>query len=156
MSLSPSLPPGVLNTYWLTLSGRQSSVVSDSASAATNVTDVFCEEHENREELIKREGLISWVAERLSDYLKQVIGQRQLQKGHHKKVSLNDFVYEKVGSNMDEVVEVIALPNFRGTTAQDYKHQKIEIDPVVQQQLRNYVSLIASCYRNNPFHNFEV
>ena len=34
-------------------------------------------------------------------------------------------------------------------------HDTIEIDPNVIAELREYVTLIASAYRNNPFHNFE-
>jgi hypothetical protein len=33
--------------------------------------------------------------------------------------------------------------------------EDVELDPVVLDQLQNYVAAVASMYRNNPFHNFE-
>ena len=56
----------------------------------------------------------------------------------------------------DEVVRIINFPDF------DKKASKIAVDPEsislsksVEDQLRDYVSFIASMYRDIPFHNFK-
>jgi hypothetical protein len=57
---------------------------------------------------------------------------------------------------LDEVTEVIRLPKFEAKAAaigDEYK--KVQISETVKAQLREYVSIIASSYRNNSFHNFE-
>ena len=58
------------------------------------------------------------------------------------------------GMPLDEVVEVINLPEFdvaayHGST--DAKHIRLEAEVVAQ--LKNFVSKLASRYRDNPFHN---
>jgi hypothetical protein len=57
---------------------------------------------------------------------------------------------------LDEVTEVIRLPKFEAKAAaigDEYK--KVQISETVKAQLREYVSIIASSYRDNSFHNFE-
>jgi hypothetical protein len=57
---------------------------------------------------------------------------------------------------LDEVTEVIRLPKFEAKAAaigDEYK--KVQISETVKAQLHEYVSIIASSYRNNSFHNFE-
>jgi len=56
---------------------------------------------------------------------------------------------------MDEVKEVINMPEFDGSTAQqsrDYRQVVIPAD--ITSELGHYVSAVARLYRNNPFHNF--
>ncbi len=52
----------------------------------------------------------------------------------------------------EAVKEIIHLPTFGGHTVSN--HHDIELNPVVLNQLENYVSTVASMYRDNPFHNF--
>jgi hypothetical protein len=57
---------------------------------------------------------------------------------------------------LDEVTEVITLPKFNAKAAalaDEYK--KVQISDTVRAQLREYVSIIASSYHENAFHNFE-
>jgi hypothetical protein len=57
---------------------------------------------------------------------------------------------------IDEIVEIISMPKFDEKAAiKGIDHHSVEIDPVVARQLHDYVSIIASTYRDNPFHNFE-
>jgi hypothetical protein len=58
---------------------------------------------------------------------------------------------------LDEVKDSIEMPNFNAkaviAVGTDCEH--IEITPNIIAELREYVTIIASSYRNNPFHNFE-
>jgi hypothetical protein len=57
---------------------------------------------------------------------------------------------------LDEVTEVIKLPKFDAKLAALENNKKeVEISSEVSSQLREYVSVIASMYHDNPFHNFE-
>lgn len=60
---------------------------------------------------------------------------------------------------VDEVQEIIVLPEFDKRTSDSASRLPPDIvvlSPEVKTQCHKYVSLIASLYRDNPFHNFEV
>ena len=55
---------------------------------------------------------------------------------------------------ISEVLEIIALPKFDAKAAKNQEDpDKVEIPPVVIAQLHHYVSMIATMYNQNPFHN---
>jgi hypothetical protein len=57
---------------------------------------------------------------------------------------------------LDEVLEVMEMPQFDAAAAAAVEnHSKIQIPNAVIESLKEYVTLIASSYRSNPFHNFE-
>ena len=56
---------------------------------------------------------------------------------------------------VEEVAEVIMLPDFDDRTANKVDPESVELTTEVVEQCRRYVSIIASMYRDNPFHNFE-
>eukprot|EP00934_Nitzschia_sp_Nitz4_P004638 Nitzschia sp. Nitz4//scaffold197_size40390//30718//39231//NITZ4_007521-RA/size40390-augustus-gene-0.11-mRNA-1//1//CDS//3329540496//4628//frame0 len=57
---------------------------------------------------------------------------------------------------LDEVVEVITMPKFSSTSIQAMENAtSVELDEVVVNQLKDYITTIAHMYRENPFHNFE-
>jgi hypothetical protein len=56
---------------------------------------------------------------------------------------------------LNEVQEVIRLPDFNKSNAQTEDVKKTTLNPAVEKQLFDYVSSVASMYRDNPFHNFE-
>ena len=103
--------------------------------------------------MFKQERLIDWVVDRLTVYTKQIVAQR----GDRPIDTSDNFILEKAGSNMDEVIESIALPKFDCRSKVENRNRaRIDIDAVVLTQLRQYVSIIATAYRDNSFHNFEV
>ena len=66
---------------------------------------------------------------------------------------------DRISSNhvfLHEVREIIHLPEFNGS---GHKLEKdfgsVEIDPAIVDELRDYVTCVASMYRDNAFHNFE-
>jgi hypothetical protein len=57
---------------------------------------------------------------------------------------------------LDDVVEVIFLPSYDVkifTEAQDLRSVRVNLEVLLQ--LREYVSIVASTYHDNHFHNFE-
>ena len=57
---------------------------------------------------------------------------------------------------LEEVKEIIHLPEYRASRKQQRMDpSKIQMDPAVAEELRDYVQCIANLYRENPFHNFE-
>ena len=56
---------------------------------------------------------------------------------------------------IDEVKEIIMLPRFSARAAKIQKNPSdVELDPKVVQQLHDYITVIASMYRQDvPFHN---
>jgi hypothetical protein len=60
------------------------------------------------------------------------------------------------GTALDEVCEIITLPDFDAkTAAQDIDPKTIDLGDKLTTQLRDFVSVIASLYHENPFHCFE-
>lgn len=57
----------------------------------------------------------------------------------------------------DEYCEAIKLPHFDASrkVRRSSELQEIELDEIVTEQLREYVTTIACAYNDHPFHNFE-
>jgi len=64
---------------------------------------------------------------------------------------------EVSGLIIDEVVEVIELPNYEASRNQNMPSSRLtmHLPPVVRLQLKEFVTCIAGMYRDVPFHNFE-
>lgn len=58
---------------------------------------------------------------------------------------------------LGEVKDIIEFPEFDAKAAQELEdHEPVELDDIVIEQLRDFVTLIADMYSlDNPFHNFE-
>jgi hypothetical protein len=154
---------GELKTFWVEVSKGQgramgSSVVSDdggwreadlynSKDDVGNGTDIPLEltGHLDR--------LISWSTDILVNLLGEIAARRTLQD---KPLLQNLNLATPLGATvLDEVKEIITLPKFDGSTATTPEENPVEIDAEVAEQVRHFVTTIASLYRKNPFHNFE-
>jgi hypothetical protein len=107
--------------------------------------------------------LVRYNAEVLLRLLKQIIARRLAVQARNQEngieVEGNDdpVMWPKSGlTPLEEVQEIIHLPEYDAFIA---KHEpppdSIEIDPEVVAQLNDFVRIIASMYRSNPFHNFQ-
>jgi 3'5'-cyclic nucleotide phosphodiesterase len=100
--------------------------------------------------------LVDWNVEILLCQLKLVCGARI--KHHHPRP--NTF-YETCNSLpgttiLDEVQEVIHLPSFNVKSVKNLSNSEINCLPDgVEDELRDYITMISELYRKNPFHNFE-
>lgn len=111
----------------------------------------------------RTQSLVSWNADVLLKILKQIVARRvavsarNKEKGAEVVDSTDPVLWPKTGmSPIEEVKEIIHLPEFDAFVA---KHEPdaeaIEIEEEVVGQLNDFVRIIASMYRFNPFHNFE-
>jgi len=176
---------GELTTYWLALRQQssaslhsgQSSKSSESEShhveIATGAFSSLAKEHNAPEIHIdpvipaKIKRLVKWNADVLMRLLKQVVARREalesLQMTESKAFEMDGSSKETrrrsiAGKTViDEVEEIISLPNFNTRAAKIQRDPKeIVIDLKVVQQLHDYITVIASMYRSEVhFHNFE-
>jgi hypothetical protein len=162
---------GVMKTFWLKTknhSGSQQSVTtqsyasgSDEASETSEMAETEQnEESEDQKEEKKTKALIDWNVETLASLLKPVVVQRQKMSFRASGTSLMDRMAESIGQSggivVDEVAETIQLPEFDPQNALLCKtDDDTTLSDTVMKELRMYVTVVASMYRNNAFHNFE-
>ena len=95
--------------------------------------------------------LVDWNSDVLIQLLKQVVGKRM---ASGKEISWDEepVLQEKQGQTiLDEVTEVIDLPGF--TQNCYYDPDFIDLPPGAEDQLRDYVRVVANAYHNeNAFH----
>jgi hypothetical protein len=167
------LSKGILNTYWVDVKKRSSSVASRSSVPSTSnstcdqMEDISLssdvagehalgpktEKHNRKNE--KRDRLVDWVVEIIIQYLQEIVALREARTKKGEIVAKKDFQFSKQGTNLDEVVEVIELPKFDQDSANSKNYHNVAIGVTVVRQIRKLVHEISETYRNNPFHNFE-
>lgn len=116
------------------------------------------------ERMLKQDRLVDWITDILSEHLKKVVMHRKLAS----IATSNTSTFMKVPPQfrkkkqwhtpLDEVVEVIALPKYNPGTSKTnlpMVNGADDLNPRVLAELREYVSIVASTYNPNPFHNFE-
>lgn len=159
---------GTMQTYWLNPRSRNTtaSIVSSGSggdsSGRPGLHRAFSSlsAHEilaRRSE--KQERLIEWNVQLLVSHLKDIVAHRQNVVSECQ--SPEKLIYRAPPGQMvlDEVKEVIELPKFDPQTMSSiasFDSKKVEISKEAISQLTNYVSIIASMYHDNAFHNFEV
>jgi hypothetical protein len=176
---------GALQTFWLTTKqgSRSEGVVDDPEGGEATTTSGHNIVRSEGEALqatrtvasMKVQRLIDWNCELLLQLLKKIVARRN---GRTKRKStpsplLSDRLRSKSldlsnriktleaelgqdGTALDEVCEIITLPNFDAkTAAQEIDPKLIDLGDKLSSQLRDFVSVIASLYHDNPFHCFE-
>lgn len=103
--------------------------------------------------------LIEWNVDVLLKLLRHIKAARMVRgKEEEKDLQEPNDVYESSGQKiLEEVQEIIELPRFsKRETKVMADPEIVELPSAVAEQLRDYVSVISSLYRqDNPFHNFE-
>lgn len=168
---------GDMQTYWLLLGNSSNSVASTDVSEATGEINTLInpqvKKRKSKKERKPWDGtalanvlgqtdlddnlgrLIDWNVDVLMNLLKRVVAWRiargqassSLSSGAEKKIAGEGLV-------LDEIQMVIAMPAFNAASA-IVSEKDVELIPEVKQELKEYVSAIASGYRRNAFHNFE-
>ena len=153
---------GLVQSYWLgaTVDAR-ASVTSDSMNME------IAQLHLMDDPEGKHKRLIDWQLDIFSDLLKQIDAHRRaveksggtsrVHRRNSKVHKLDHGPFLQEGSTcLDEVKEIIQLPKFDPfTAAHQEDHESIELDPVVVEELRQYINTISMLYKENSFHNFE-
>jgi hypothetical protein len=150
---------GVLATFWLNLNasaGKAASVSSDGSNSAGGQDVAFktgLPRDDSDAALLKHNRLVEWVAEIFREHIRKIVAQ----KGKSHMGPPPDVYLPPAGKTcLDEVAEVIKLPKFDPKLfAKAHDWQSIELEQIVSTQLHQYIDIIASMYRSNPFHNFE-
>lgn len=146
-----------MNTYWVCPFARKGDSASSSQTAGSQ-NEYFPRTsiaYGNRDLIasVKQDRLVDWICELLREHIKVIMASKSSSSG--KQNPSNIVVKPKPGQIvLDEIAESIALPEFDPRKASEAaNHQSVEVDEIVCSQLREFVSLIASSYRDNPFHN---
>ena len=134
---------------WIKASQQENGEASDHSSCVESISVL--------NERVQR--LVDYNCDILLQILKKIVAKRELQKPRDavvdsKQLTRLEDTLGKIGSCLDEVAEVIELPAF-DSSAYESKSDTIELKQEVVSQLSNYVEVIASMYRSNPFHNFD-
>jgi hypothetical protein len=152
---------GEMQTYWVAVGTlNQSTNSEDDTTSGDDDGDYGAgakadQQGSKKSNLVgcaKTARLVKWNVEVLSSLLKPVRARRSDIDVAPLRVE-SDVASLSQLTVLEEVKEIIHLPTSSGQTANDLDYA--ELDPVVLNQLENYVSTVASMYRDNPFHNFE-
>jgi hypothetical protein len=172
---------GELQTYWLLPKYETASTHTPSEGGSdAEVVDVMAwmelvggrndgSEHSSPDavevynEKIQR--LVDYNTDILLNALKKIISRRQRSTGTdgmstkidvptRTAVTRLEAELGKTGPCLEEVLEVIELPKFDSAAYSDDVSQ-INVSQDILSQLHHYVEMVASMYRNNPFHNFD-
>jgi class 3 adenylate cyclase len=160
---------GKMQTYWVEPKNTSSGSVVSSAPTTTEESDPIVQNSDR----IKR--LVDWNADILGQLLRLVIakhdgsstaskrsGYRRGEKPRATDMPITTIDLQNSGhsqcqgSVLDEVKEIIELPEFDAAASRNQDGlASIELESTVATQLHEYVSCIAAMYKMNPFHNFE-
>ena len=159
---------GVMQTYWVTnLNDNIDDITvgadSDHKSISSGREDgmdfdelVFVKNCNGQKVPISQQTarLINWTVEQLAGLLRQIVARNSASAMKHDAIGTLSNCKGK--SPIDEVQEIITLPEFDTSV----NHQigdvaGIFISLVVLDQLKAYVTWVASMYKANPFHNFD-
>jgi hypothetical protein len=149
---------GELQTYWLSTksSGSSRGLLSVNVETAPLVSNLYVNNEETNE---KTERLVEWTSEVLLTLLKKValVKKAVAQRGATVSTSQAMEWKSRVSSTvLEEVKEIISLPRYDDQRQQALANiDDIDLGEAVEEQMKEYVSSIASMYRGNPFHNFE-
>jgi class 3 adenylate cyclase len=171
------------NTGVKSATARSASTTSEPNESSSNVvtgTDGHVVETSVRlDERTQR--LIGWNVDVLAQLVKQIVARRENMKKSNRSSrkgsartstnnntnssdtygsSSNDFASSTPGTStvLDEVKEIIELPEFDASSLRNSAISdvtSISLDPIVTEQMRQFVTAVSIMYHENPFHNFE-
>jgi class 3 adenylate cyclase len=110
---------------------------------------------QNRPTEDRMQRLIDWHVDMLGRLLQAIVAQRKATSHEEASSNLPDWKWS--GRHVaDEVADFISFPKVDpNLNSLETFAATIELGPEVRQQLRDFISKIASMYRSNAFHNFE-
>jgi Adenylate and Guanylate cyclase catalytic domain len=148
-----------LQTYWLIFRGSPSGQSRSSSSGADDTENGVDEKNHasSPTSLLnpfdsKTQRLVEWNTDVLSRLLKEVVASRLSRESYRVEGLPNDTAHglakDESMNVLDEVVEIIHLPDFdvQGVNRR-VDASNMELSDKVKQQLRDFVTIIASMYR---------
>jgi len=153
---------GEMQTYWILHNCEKSSDKKRSFEASDTVdTEQSSNDGEDGDEDIaettKQERLVEWTVEIMSSLLQQVMSSRSDAAADPGSVSLKEQMIGNDKRVLDEFVPIISLKRFDSDQMKERQRDSLptSIGKEATSQLRDYISNVASMYRDNSFHNFE-
>jgi hypothetical protein len=138
---------GELRTYWLVTKKNEipASLHDEYLSQITLDT--------------KTRRLIDWNVDILVRLVRKIVahrtaGSRGKRNEMNRRVSSVHVVKPSGTNPLDEVVEIIPLPEFHNDLSLPDPHS-VFVDPAIMKEIKEFVTTVATLYRDNPFHNFE-
>ena len=103
----------------------------------------------NGDDINRQERLIDWNVDILTGLLKQIVAQRKSKKQEESLPDELDISFHTQGTVLDEITEIIALPQAAPEISEEDEidPENIELDDDVEEQLRDFVTMIACMYR---------
>jgi hypothetical protein len=103
----------------------------------------------------RQERLIDWNVEILAGLLKRIVTHRKATNGGKSRKNL--IIEPHQGQTaLQEITEIIPLSNSASKKIiSEIDQEEIDIPIKAEEQLREYVTMVACMYRDNCFHNFE-
>lgn len=138
---------GVLSTFFVNpVAKHGSSVASDSTSVSQMQDDDRDVQPALNTSVNPR--LVNWMVDLLMEEVRKVVLTRKQIKGKKPTVVPTYHAPDKA-TCLDEVKEVISMPTFDADEAEHHVSdwKRIEIPPSAVEQLREFVTIIASMYR---------
>jgi len=158
---------GELQTYWLNESTSRGSSNESTHTGSEISSDVGDDLALDDEDLVpqakqilseKYQRLVSWNAELLTRLLKEIHAKREANGVKADSASKLKALEQSILNNrslvLDELVDIIRLPDCNRSVKKK-NPDDIELGPKVIGQLHDYLTVLASYYRDNAFHNFE-
>eukprot|EP00980_Cylindrotheca_fusiformis_P017102 scaffold5254_cov67-Cylindrotheca_fusiformis.AAC.1 len=161
-----------MRTYWLNSAkaakasktskpGNEMPTVSETlsnSSDSSSVKGAFADsDDDDFEAMTKTERLVEYNVEVLTYLLQQIIASRGTVVAP--KDSSLSKIEASIGTGdtvLEEFVPIIPLKRFdAGDLSKRHEASSIDIGEEAKTQLRNFLTNVASMYRDNPFHNFE-
>ncbi|CAB9511299.1 Receptor-type guanylate cyclase gcy [Seminavis robusta] len=154
---------GMLQTYWILNPTKQKDSSSfegsgEGESRSEHMGDISTRHSISRSvrKEPKNQRLIEWMVDLLMDDVKKIVHIRR-QFGQKESKTPLAHVPAEGTTCMDEVKTSIEMAKFNAKKASSFTadYSNVKIDSSVVDSLREFVGIIASKYRDNPFHNFE-
>jgi len=147
-------------TYWILPSNSlesSSHSVFSCDSMVLDASEVDGLPTQKSKATLTTDRLIEWNTDALMKYLRQIIAFRQASDNGDDVGKSGSFRSQR-GNTIEEVTEVVALPEFnpKRVRAMKANHDVIDVSDTVIRQLRSFVVAVSGLYRDNAFHNFEV
>lgn len=144
-----------MKTYWVETKTKNSETSSqvDTSQCSDQAVEIVATKFRNP----KTGNMIKWSEDVLIRLLKQVVARRRaspLLSVDMIQPNETRFLPSFDNNPVDEVKDIITLPRFKMINNQE-DPENIILDPIVVQQLRQFLTSLADLYRENHFHNFE-
>jgi hypothetical protein len=155
---------GTINTYWLRTKAQSNSHASPNTASIASSDEEDADEgleavemdNEAAEADRKTHRLIDWNVETLGQLLREVMVKRNGLSVRRSTTNLLGKMANSISGGLivvEEVAETIELPEFDAKNAgRAQESAEVTLSKEVTDELRRFVTVIASMYKQNAFH----